>query len=188
MRSFVIIGFILALSVKGFAQVQALEAEGNLESPNPLGCVDIDSISNIHNPVDLYSGFTQCLEVNNYEVAVQLFVLAEAYGRFDILRVKDETAHQALQVIQIHAFSSLSQNQKDSLRVIMEQEYEQGSQNLKNNCTKIREIGPPSYHPTYMIQHGLAAFTENDEDGLVEVFESKVAFEMVLISFLQCEE
>ena len=48
-------------------------------------------------------------------------------------------------------------------------------------CQSLTNLGAPSYKPTYMIQHGMGAFTgQSTKDGLVENFDSVVAWQEAL--------
>lgn len=172
-----------------FSQNISIEVEANLESPKPLtSCVCLDSITNDHNPADIFTGLLKCIELKKYNRAAQYFALAGVYGRFDSYRVKDNTAHQAVQVIQLEAFSTLTEKQKGALLNALNEELERGSENLKNNCGSLSNIGMPSYYPTYMIQHGISAFTDEKGNALVEDFNSNKAWEDALNGYLHCNE
>jgi hypothetical protein len=187
MKIFFTIVLSLSLSVTCFAQAQSIESEGNLASSNPIDCVCLDSLSSKHSPADIYPGMLKCLEAENYEWAAQLFALAGVYGLYDTDRVKDKSAHQAIRVLQMEALSGLSESQQESFLKVMSKELKAGSKKLESNCAKIREIGPPSYHPTYMIQHGMSAFTKEGGNGLVEEFDSEKTWEKALNAYLHCE-
>ena len=54
---------------------------------------------------------------------------------------------------------------------------------FKKICTEIKNIGKPEYHPTYMIQHGMGAFLNNGDNGLIKNFNSDSAWSLVLTGY-----
>ena len=46
-------------------------------------------------------------------------------------------------------------------------------------------MGPPAYHPTYMIQHGMASLAGAD-DGIKQDFDSGEAWAESLKNYLHC--
>ena len=64
---------------------------------------------------------------------------------------------------------------------------ERNSEELNTICQSIQEVGIPKYHPKYMIQHGIQAFLENEEnDGLIKNFNSEESWNKALKSYLHC--
>ena len=184
---------ILTLLLFGIHSINAqkiisIEAEGNLESPHPLECVSLSEVSSNHNPADILNGMAKCIKIEEYNKAARLFAIAGAYGTYDTYRVKDKTAHQALLMLQQNVFSSFDENQTDLLFQSLKKELESNSENLTKICSKIKEIGKPVYHPTYMIQHGIRAFTDNKGNGIVEDFDSIESWILTMSSYLKCEE
>lgn len=183
---------ILILSF-GFNNVQAqktisLEAEGNLESPNPCNCVEISEITNEHNPADILYGMGKCIEQKDFRKAARLFAIAGVYGRYDSYRVKDKSAHQALIVLQQNIFMDISEEDKNSMIAELTQTLEKGSNEMRNVCQEIQKVGIPKYYPKYMIHHGIQAFIETDGNGLVEDFNSEKSWKLALESYLHCGE
>ena len=166
----------------------SLEAEGNLESPNPCDCVDISEITNEHNPADILHGMGKCIEKNNFGKAARLFAIAGVYAKYDSYRVKDKSAHQALMVLQQNILIDISEDDKNNMIAKLRQTLEKGSSELKNVCQEIEKVGIPKYHPKYMIRHGIQAFIETDGNGLVEDFNSEESWKLALESYLHCGE
>ena len=184
---------VLTLLIFGIHSINAqkvisIEAEGNLESPNPLECVSLSEVSNNNNPADILKGMAKCIQFEEYQKAARLFAIAGVYGIYDTYRVKDKTAHQALLMLQQNVFSSFDNNQTDLLVQSLKKELGSNSESLTEICLKIKEIGKPAYHPTYMIQHGISAFTDNKGNGLVEDFDSKESWLLALNTYLKCGE
>lgn len=164
------------------------EAPGNLVSTNEVGCTNSSTLSNKFTPADLYRGVTSCLKNDNYRDGVFLFALAGVYGRFDTFRVKDKTAHQAITVLQMDTLGPLDKAKHESIK----SEFRKVSGNpnsLQEMCTEIKRIGIPSYHPQYMIQHGMNAFIGgNSNNGLVDNFDANAAWIKALDSYLHCPD
>lgn len=55
-------------------------------------------------------------------------------------------------------------------------------------CKDIQRIGIPTYHPRYMIQHGMGAFTQKTagDTGLVADFDTATAWKKSLDTYLHC--
>ncbi|HAU06500.1 MAG TPA: hypothetical protein DCS49_01755 [Gammaproteobacteria bacterium] len=153
------------------------EAAGNLESPKPAGCISVAELSNTQNPVDIFTRLNACLTDNNYSNAAELYFAGMSYGLFDTKRVSDKTAHQAISVLRMNLFGAHSQDNIDKLQTALTQL----SSDNTAICQSLTKLGAPSYKPTYMIQHGMGAFTgQSTKDGLVENFDSVVAWQEAL--------
>jgi len=167
------------------AQIQNYNAPGNLESNYNLGCIGLNDVKPEYNPVDLFKAMKVCILAKRYDDAVRLFAIAGTYGRYDSLRVADATSHQAITVARMEIFGDLPE--------ATSKEYDQAASTFLSNSTKIAEIcveakriGPPTYFPRYMIQHGMGAFFRGNGDGLVQKFDSKTAWNQALASYLKC--
>ncbi|MGY0216371.1 hypothetical protein ACWJJH_03170 [Endozoicomonadaceae bacterium StTr2] len=160
-----------------------LQAERGLESPGPASCTAIDNLSNKQNPVDIFSGVIDCLNKDESQRAAELFLTAMSYGIYDTQRVDDKTAHQAIIVLRMNALSGreaddLAQLQKQINAVIADNE---------TLCASLKSLGKPSYTPTYMIQHGMNAFTgQKTPDGLVPDFDAMTAWHKSLKTVAEC--
>lgn len=177
---------IIFSTLKIQAQVVNLDAEGNLESPNPIGCLNLKQVSNSNNPADIYIGMSECIKNGNYVNAAKLFAIAGAYATFDMKRVKDKSAHQAMIVLQMNILGEIKDDVKELLLNEIKK-IQNDEELLSQLCSEIREIGIPTYYPKYMIQHGMGAFSDNQGDGLVENFNAIEAWEEALESYLKCK-
>ncbi|WP_188363220.1 hypothetical protein [Flavobacterium orientale] len=185
--------FILIILAFGSNNIQAqktisLEAEGNLESPNPCECVELSKITNEHNPADILIGMGKCIEQKEFEKAAKLFAIAGVYGRYDSYRVKDKSAHQALLVLQQNILMNISEEDKKEMISSLDNLFVRGSEALRTVCQSIQEVGIPKYYPKYMIQHGIQAFIEKDGNGLIEDFNSEESWNLTLKNYLHCGE
>jgi len=60
-------------------------------------------------------------------------------------------------------------------------------QNRGQICSELETLGPPEYVPTYMLEHGMAAFTKTMKNGgLVENFNAQSAWTNVLREYVHC--
>lgn len=184
---------ILAFMALGMNNVQAQEiksitSEGNLESPNPCGCVALSEVTNEQNPADILTGMEKCIKLKDFDKAAKLFVISGVYGTYDTYRVKDNSAHQALLVLQQNILMNIEEKDKESLINSLNKTLEKDSEELNSVCQTIRKIGVPNYYPKYMIQHGIQAFMDNKGDGLIEEFNSKESWNLALTNYLLCGE
>lgn len=165
------------------SNVQNYNAKGNLESPKPSGCVSVNQLSNNQNPVDIFTGLNTCIADGNYSKAAELYFAGMSYGYFDTKRVSDKTAHQAISVLRMNVFGAQPKEIMDKLQV----ELENISSDNSTICKSLTGLGAPSYKPTYMIQHGMGAFTgQKTKDGLVENFDSGAAWKDSLTTIAKC--
>jgi hypothetical protein len=156
---------------------------GNLESPNPSGCVAIASLLSSQNPIDIFTGLNSCLTQKNYTQAAELYFAGMSFGFFDTKRVSDKSAHQAISVARKNIFGSQSQDVLDKLKIALD---EISSDNAAI-CQSLTHLGAPSYQPTDMIQHGMGAFTgQSTKDVLVENFDSNSAWKDAISTVVKC--
>ena len=140
-----------------------------------------------YTPADLYKAVSICASQNKYLEGAYLFALAGVYGRFDTLRVADKTAHQAVTVLVMQSFGSLSKEKKITFMEKLKKTLD-APDGLAKVCKKIDMLGPPNYYPRYMVQHGLGAFDGNKTgNGLVPDFDPKTAWTRSLITYLHCQ-
>ena len=161
---------------------------GNLQSTFDIGCIDVAQVRNVYSPADLFKGAVACFQSGDDAEGRNLFWLALAYGRFDIARVADETAHQGLDVLKMSSFEGFSD--EDRVRI---SERLGASINAPDEwapfCQQLRDLGPPTYHPDYMIQHGIRAFQPKSAEGgngLVEDFDPEASWTMVVDEYMRC--
>ncbi|GEA10875.1 hypothetical protein [Alteromonas sp. KUL49] len=158
------------------------ESEGNLSHSKSIGCETLTKISSKNNPVDIFSGLYQCIEAGNYSTAAELYFVGMSYGYFDTERVSDNTAHQAISVLRMNTFGALAPKQVEAFQAAL------NSIKTEEICTSLQKIGPPSYQPTYMIQHGMGAFMgQSSNGGIVNGFDSDSAWQKSLSTIAQCK-
>lgn len=168
------------------SQVTNYETPGNLQANAPLGCVPISEVTNKHTPADIYPGMAACIKAADYEKAAPLFAVAGAFGRFDQLRVSDSTARQAITVLQLKYADDLTKEQRENFVRTLQSMLSPGSSQLAVLCSAVEPKGPPDYLPTYMIQHGMGAFSTQTSNGLKYGFDSDKGWKDSLNGYLHC--
>lgn len=186
MRSFYLtLVLSAAVCASALAQITNYEAPGNLQARTDLGCLKIEALRNTYTAADLYQSIKACVKQDDLESAIYSSILANVYGRYDSMRVSDPSAHQAPAALRMQLQISLTEEQKKLFNTQVSATWNDPAKRVKI-CGRIREVGPPNYHPTYMIQHGMSAFTGSKGNGLVADFDSAAAWEKVLETSLHC--
>lgn len=161
-----------------------------------IGCIGRDGLSGQLTPVELYRDVASCIDQERYDDGLFLYALAGAYGRFDILRVKDATAHDVVNFLPGMYFKQLDQTKVAAFKDRVKQM--SGNDSLKAKyCLDLESMSPPRYFPTYMISHGLAATanalgaplpgTNPGDNPLVSPFDVPKAWKQAVDESLQCQ-
>lgn len=185
--------FLLSIALLLITSAEAAEptitnyqSPGNLQAANPIHCSSLNELSNKLTPADIFPGMKECIEAHDYTRAVMLDALANLYGRVDQLRVEDETAHQAIRVLQINYLGSLPKEEATATMQALKSVADDPKK-LGAMCSDIKKIGPPDYYPAYMIQHGMnAVLGAKSGEGVRPNFDMNAAWGKVLDSFLHC--
>ena len=141
------------LAAKGFVITKQgnatnIDAPGNLGPNQAFTGTGLAEIGPEHNPIDLLRRAVEIFRAQP-KAAYQLVLAATLRASYDMQRVADPTAHQAWKyvssqrlVTQIIFWGSLSPKvgRADSEEVL----------------AWSRKSGPPTYHPSWMVQHGMA--------------------------------
>lgn len=152
--------------------------EGNLASQRSSMLGSIDEASSADTPVDLIDLGARLAKSGDDKQGALAFAVGLVYGRYDILRVADKTAHQGIEVLAENAMGQLTQEQADALRKAAGNMLKGGAPEL---LSLLNRMGRPTYTPTYMIQHGLRAFTGGmPNGGIVQDFDADAAWAGIL--------
>jgi TPR repeat protein len=173
----------------------AQKALAQLEQAN-VRCIGRDGVNGQLTPVELYMDVASCIDQEKYEEGLFLYSVAGAYGRFDILRVKDATAHGVVDFLPGMYFKQLDQTKVATFKERVKQI--SGNDVLKAKyCLDLESVGPPAYFPTYMISHGMAATanalgvslqgTNPGDNPLVSPFDAPNAWKQAVDEYLQCQ-
>lgn len=186
--------FVIALAAVAYAaqqpakttpQITNHEAKGNLQATQAIGCRGVAELTNRHTPADIFPGVRKCIDAEEYGKAADLFAVAGVYGRFDMLRVSDRTARQAIMALRMNNLGSLEQARVDAFQQSMKGRFNAGSSDLVRICDHVKSMGPPAYHPVYMLQHGMSAFT-GAGGGIKSDFNPSEAWAASLDGYLHC--
>jgi hypothetical protein len=166
-------------------RITNIEAPGNLTATQPVGCVPLATLTNRHTPADLFPGVRACIEAGDHKGASELYALAGVYGRFDTLRVADQSAHQAVTVLRMGHLAPVDPDLMQSFRAEVPKYFDRGSPELARICVQLRELGEPAYRPDYMLRHGMGAFTGRG-GGIRADFDPEAAWRQALEGYLHC--
>ena len=137
--------------------VTNIETIGNLSPNSALTGSTLAEIKPENNPVDLLARAVE-LFPQNQRAAYQLGLAARLRAQFDQKRVADRTAQQAFSVLTM---------QPDNERVLSWGGGSQtiGAEDHQAVLAWARKSGPPTYHPAWMIQHGMGVFGASSRAG-----------------------
>lgn len=162
-------------------------AEGSLASTQAVGCIPLAKAKSSFTPPDLYLGVTECIARDNYGFAAGLFALAGIYGSFDAERVADPSAGQAKTVLVMNTFANVPQDKKTKFNEMLNR-IAKNPEALAKLCGEVRKVGMPNYYPSYMILHGIKAFTGNPNDGaLLRDFDPQKVWANLQATYLHCQ-
>jgi len=141
-------------------------------------------ISNQSSPPELIEYTLRCMKEKRWQEAVFVYYLAMAYGRFDSLRVRDETAHQVITVCKLMTFGELTDEEASTYSAEIDKTIHI-PQLFMFFYKKIEHIGIPNYYPLYMIEHGMDNFLGNNDTALVTDFNDKDTWKKILEELAQ---
>ena len=146
-------------------------------------CIERSDIKSSYSPELLFKSSALCINDEKYNQAVDLYLVATAYGYFDTQRVLDKTAWQALDVIKTENFSAIDANKRNKFAEALRTRLD----DMKTTCTFLQKLGKPNYHPNYMIQAGVQSFASKSKNGLVPNYNPNALWEETRFTFLRCQ-
>ncbi|MDD5400086.1 MAG: hypothetical protein PHQ93_02725 [Sulfurimonas sp.] len=155
------------------------------DTDTKLGCVGIDKLKSSVTPVDLAVGVMECIKNDKYREGVEMYMLFGAYGQFDTRRVIDTSAHQAIPALKMYISNTVTEAKREKWLQAVDTVVD--DKNIGKLCTKIKQIGMPSYYPEYMIAHGLQAFNGGGKSGVYADFHAKETWEGILEGYVRCK-
>ena len=161
-----------------------------------IACIGREGLASQLTPVELYKDASSCIDQERYDDGLFLYSVAGAYGRFDILRVKDATAHDVAVLLPGIIFRPLDKRKLAAFQERVKQL--SGNDTLRGKyCLDLKNISPPQYFPIYMISHGMVATanamgftlqgTNPGDNPLVSPFDAAKAWKQAVDEFLQCQ-
>ena len=165
-------GARVVITKKG--NVTNVETVGNLSPNKAFTGSTLAAIKPENNPVDLLVRAVE-LFPQNQRAAYQLGLAARLQSQFDQKRVADRTAHQAFGVLTMQPANERVLSWGGGSQTI-------GVEDHRAVLEWARKSGPPSYHPAWMIQHGMGAFgaTGRAGAGISAGFVAATAWSQVL--------
>lgn len=146
-------------------------------------CPTINQINNTYTPLDLYKKMPECFKKERYDDAAKLYLIAQAYGKYDTERVSDRSAHQATAVLRMSIGSMLNETQREKFQTSLSPMLEDRTK----ICNILKTLGKPNYHPDYMINHGLKAFNGPQLNGGINTdFAPDIAWDHTLNDYFNC--
>ncbi len=146
---------------------------GALEATMPLGCVTLDAVTPEHTPADVMPGAIRCIESGEYDRSVSLYQMVLGYGLYDIERVSDVSAHAAVSKLMDYFFEPMSNEQKATWFKTYDRHVLPGGPEKVTFCKTFQSLGPPTYHPHYMIKFGLDAMQPWSDPSIKPDFDSR---------------
>lgn len=190
MKKMLILGL---LTLSSPLSVWAASSSGG-EAPKVHSCQTLTQVKNTQTPVALTVSMVQCIRDQRYDDAVDLFNITGVFAKFDTLRVPDKTAHQAYSVLKMQAAQALTEQQTEEFDARLKSKLGEDSYHPQL-CKAVKKIGAPTYQPTYMRNHGMAAFigpTNQQENppklGVETGFDEGHAWDYVVESYLKCSQ
>jgi hypothetical protein len=168
------------------AQVTNNVAPGNLAPTVDPGCVTMAEADARLSPPDLALGVLACGAAGNWEAAAELYVLMLLRSSFDVRRVADPTAHQAGEVLTAQLNDAQSDADGARLGDAIQRFADPNATQRDILCQALIVSGVPQHDPSWMIQHGMAAFTGLQGDGLVPGIDPATLWQQVLQEDVAC--
>lgn len=152
----------------------------------PQGCIKVDSIKNTYSPYVLYQSIPKCMAEGDTNSAAFLWSIINIYGHYDALRVADQSASAAIGYLEMRLFQQdLDKASAEKLAEAVAAHINKGPEEL---CNRLRGIGAPDYHPSYMIEHGIDAITgeTGDNKGLKPNYDAEANWKETLNDYIKC--
>ncbi len=173
------LGLLLSLASTAHAQ----QDSDDIAPP----CLSRAQITASVNPAVMMAALPRCLQEGRTQEAIDLYNFAGVFSNFDRQRVADESAHGVYSAMKAVIGESMGEEAQtrfnDALRAQLAPD--KAPAYIAGVCKHAKRIGPPSYAPTYMLNHGMAAFTGKG-GGLVPDFNPQQGWQNTLSNYLKC--
>jgi len=151
--------------------------EENQSSETPNVCMERIEIKNSYTPADLFKSSALCINEEKYPQAVELYLVATAYGYFDSARVVDKSTRRVLENFKTEIFGPLDATKRNQFAEALRARLD----DMKSSCTFLTKLGSPTYYPEYMVQTGVTS-----GDGLILNYNAKALWEDTRVNYLRC--
>ncbi len=175
---------IQLLCLFGFAQ--ATQSQEILSKPEEQASPALrQSLSQVYDkertPDYYFSEARRLILAKDYEGATQSYLVGLFFGLFDSKRVQDKTAHQVIIVLRMNLLSDLELAPMKATSY-----WNDKPKSMSGICQEALQLGPPTYYPSYMINHGMVVVGKTlakkagkpvaEQSDLVEPFDSPQAW------------
>jgi len=178
---------LLALPLLAQAQVTRHDTTGNLQPSRQLPCTALKGITPADSPADQMAALPRCLQAGRDRDAADLFTMAGVFAHFDKQRVADTSAHDAYSALKAGVADSVDEAQLARFNAALAERMADPQAYVAELCGITKTMAPPSYTPTYMMSHGMAAFTGKG-GGLVAGFDPVAAWKNTRKTYLKCAD
>lgn len=175
---------ILAMSIPALASAQAPVAAKPKLPPAPQArCLTLSEIDRTMDPIHLTRAMLACIQEGRDSDAVDLYNVAGIFAKFDTLRVSDKSAHAAYPMLKVKAGQALGEEKSAEFNQTLKRVSSAPGYN-KRLCDFTAGLYAPSYAPSYMVNHGMGAFTGAKQT--VDNFEPTAAWAKVRAEYVKC--
>lgn len=170
-------GFFMALLLPSLLVCASNLFEESHVAAVPNGCMERIEIKNSYTPIDLFKSSAVCIEEQKYPQAVELYLVATAYGYFDTERVVDKSMRNVLDTLKTEIFGPINANKRNQFAEALRARLD----DMKSSCSFLAKLGSPTYYPEYMVQTGVTR-----GDGLILNYNAKALWEDTRLNYLRC--
>lgn len=179
-----ILGAAFLATNSAMAQDQALLFQTQSTEPQ---CQALADLRKEQTARELAGIVRACVDEGAHVNAIQTFWAYSNVALFDQQRVKDESAHVAVQELHGWVFSGYSFQTINALKEVIADLRDPESPFLAETCRGVFVAGPPEYRPDYMIWRGIVP-RKHEEDWKVEDFDPDAAWRKALVEINGCPE
>lgn len=148
-------------------------------------CIAIKDLNNSLSPVYVYPSLKKCIDEKQESDAIYNYILASAYGMYDAGQVIDQTAHQAIEVIQKHSTWTLSALEQANFEAVLTS-FINTPKSMQSACAFLRSVGKPGYIPEYMVEHGVLKLNADNPTGIAQDVDKDKLWQSILTEQLKC--
>ena len=170
-------GFFMALLLPSLLMCASNLFEESQSVSVPNGCMERIEIKNSYTPSELFKSSAVCIEEQKYSQAVELYLVATAYGYFDSARVVDKSTRNVLDTLKTEIFGPVAANKRNQFAEALRARLD----DMKSSCNFLDKLGKPTYYPKYMVQNGVTR-----GDGLILNYDAKAIWEDTRVNYLRC--
>jgi hypothetical protein len=140
-------------------------------------CMERIEITNVQTPVELFKSSAICVEAKKYAQAVDLYLVATAYGYFDSARVIDKSTRDTLESLKTENFGPVDASKRNQFAEALRARLD----DMQSSCRFLEKLGAPTYYPKYMVQNGVTR-----GDGLILNYDAKTLWQETRTNYLRC--